>query len=148
MHRLLSLLVILLPTSILVMNSASATEEEYPVPPEAEVKDGVAQGKIEGPFEFRSSIFPGTVREYWVYVPAQYDPAKPPCLMIVQDGLGMAKNWRLPTVLDNMIHSGESPFNWGCLWDTAAFLLQMRTLSHVSIAASNTMVSAIAMRNS
>ena len=42
MHRLLSLLVILLPTSILVMHSASATEEEYPVPPEAEVKDGVA----------------------------------------------------------------------------------------------------------
>jgi gluconolactonase len=113
MHRLLSLLFIVLPAAILALNSASATEEEYPVPPEAEIKDGVAQGKIEGPFEFRSSIFPSTVREYWVYVPAQYDPAKPPCLMIVQDGLGMAKNWRLPTVLDNMIHSGEVPVQLG-----------------------------------
>lgn len=92
---------------------AVAAEDEYPVPPEGIVKEGVPQGKVEGPFEFRSSIFAGTVREYWVYVPAQYDPAKPPCLMIVQDGLGAAKNWRLPTVLDNMIHSGEVPVQLG-----------------------------------
>ena len=109
MHRLLfSLLAVLLTAA-----SASATEDEYPVPPEGEVRDGVPQGKVKGPFEFRSTIFPGTVREYWVYVPAQYDPEKPPCLMIVQDGLGMANNWRLPTVLDNMIHAGEVPVQLG-----------------------------------
>lgn len=92
---------------------AIAAEDEYPVPPEGVIKEGVPQGRLEGPFEFRSSIFAGTVREYWVYVPAQYDPAKPPCLMIVQDGLGAAMNWRLPTVLDNMIHSGEVPVQLG-----------------------------------
>jgi sugar lactone lactonase YvrE/enterochelin esterase-like enzyme len=92
---------------------ANAMEDEYPVPPEGKVKDGVPQGKVEGPFEFRSTIFAGTVREYWVYVPAQYNPEKPPCLMIVQDGLGMANNWRLPTVLDNMIHAGEVPVQLG-----------------------------------
>ena len=113
MRRLLLSLLAFLPVALLTAASASATEDEYPIPPEGEVKDGVPQGKIEGPFEFRSSIFAGTVREYWVYVPAQYDPAKPPCLMIVQDGLGMAKNWRLPTVLDNMIHSGEMPVQLG-----------------------------------
>lgn len=97
----------------LTVTPAIAAEDEYPVPPEGVVKEGVPQGKVEGPFEFRSSIFAGTVREYWVYVPAQYDPSKPPCLMIVQDGLGAAKNWRLPTVLDNMIHSGEVPVQLG-----------------------------------
>lgn len=90
-------------------DAAIGQQENYPRPSEAEVIAGVPQGSIEGPFEFRSNIFPGTVRDYWVYVPAQYDPAKPPALMIVQDGLGMAQNWALPTVLDNMIHSGEVP---------------------------------------
>ena len=113
MRRLPFLLCVMLPMALLTAASAVAMEEEYPVPPEGEVKAGVPQGKIEGPFEFRSSIFAGTVREYWVYVPAQYDPAKPPCLMIVQDGLSMANNWRLPTVLDNMIHSGEIPVQLG-----------------------------------
>ena len=89
--------------------AAIGQTEEYPAPPEAQVKDGVPQGKVEGPFEFRSNLFPGTIRDYWVYVPAQYNSAAPPALMIVQDGLGLANNWALPTVLDNMIHTGEIP---------------------------------------
>ncbi len=113
MRRLPFLLCAMLPMALLTAASVVAMEDEYPVPPEGEVKAGVPQGKIEGPFEFHSSIFAGTVREYWVYVPAQYDPAKPPCLMIVQDGLGMANNWRLPTLLDNMIHAGEVPVQLG-----------------------------------
>jgi gluconolactonase len=113
MRRSLVLLSVLWSFTLLTAISAGAMEDEYPVPPEGEVQDGVPQGKVEGPFEFRSSVFPGTVREYWVYVPAQCDAEKPPCLMIVQDGLGMAKNWRLPTVLDNMIHSGEVPMQLG-----------------------------------
>ena len=113
MCQLLFPLLAWLPVAWLSAASANAMQDEYPVPPEGAVKDSVPQGKIEGPFEFRSSIFAGTVREYWVYVPAQYDPAKPPCLMIVQDGLGMAQNWRLPTILDNMIHAGEVPVQLG-----------------------------------
>ena len=35
----------------------------------------------------QSKIFPGTVRDYWVYVPRQYDPAKPACLYVNQDGI-------------------------------------------------------------
>jgi sugar lactone lactonase YvrE/enterochelin esterase-like enzyme len=93
--------------------SAQPPEENYPTPPEAEEKSDVPKGTIDGPHEFRSSIFPGTVRQYWVYVPAQYDAEKPACLMVVQDGLGKARGWRLPTVLDNMIHSGEVPVQLG-----------------------------------
>lgn len=73
-------------------------------------QDGVPQGKVEGPFPWNNSkIYPGTVRKYWVYVPAQYDPSKPTCSIIIQDGLGRAKGYRLPTVLDNLIHKKEVP---------------------------------------
>jgi hypothetical protein len=29
-----------------------------------------------------SKIFPGTERDYWIYVPKQYDPAKPACVYV------------------------------------------------------------------
>lgn len=101
---------------ILILQTAATTnaqQEVYPTPPEAMVQTGVPQGVIHGPFEFRSNIFPGTVREYWVYVPQQYDPIKPPCLMIVQDGLSRGTDWKLPTVLDNMIHARHIPVQLG-----------------------------------
>ena len=60
-----------------------AQEESYPVPPEAELLAGVPQGKIEGPFKLSSQVYPGTERDYWLYVPAQYDAAKPACTIIV-----------------------------------------------------------------
>jgi len=39
--------------------------------------DVVPQGRLEGPFEFHSEIFSGTVRRYWVFVPGPYDPSEP-----------------------------------------------------------------------
>ena len=53
----------------------------------------------------QSKIFPGTVRDYWIYVPKQYDPAKPACLYVNQDGI----QYRAPTVFDELIHKKEMP---------------------------------------
>jgi len=88
MKQILCCLVWLLFTQIVV-----AQQENYAVPPEAVESAAVPQGRIDGPHEFRSKIFPGTVRQYWVYIPAGYDAEKPPCLMVVQDGLGKAQGW-------------------------------------------------------
>jgi gluconolactonase len=52
-----------------------------------------------------SKIFPGTVRDYWVYVPKQYDPAKPACVYINQDGI----QYNAPAVFDRLIHAKEMP---------------------------------------
>lgn len=93
--------------------SLKAQEAEYPVPPEAQPTADIPRGKIHGPFTWKSQIFPGTVREYWVYEPAQYDASKPPALMVVQDGLGMAQGWRLPSILDTLIHRKEIPVQLG-----------------------------------
>jgi len=53
----------------------------------------------------QSKIFPGTTRDYWVYVPKQYDPAKPACLYVNQDGL----QYNAPAVFDALIQKGEMP---------------------------------------
>ena len=109
--------------------SAFGQTEEYPSPLETQVAVGVPQEKVEGPFEFRSNVFPGTVREYWVYVPAKYDSAKPPALMIVQDGPGLANNWSLPAVLDNLIHSGEIPIQLGIFVNPGSVAASTSTIS-------------------
>jgi len=60
----------------------------------------------------KSQIFPGTTREYSVYVPKQYNAAKPAALMVFFDGGGFAKpdgQFRVPVVFDNLIAKKEMP---------------------------------------
>ena len=74
--------------------------------------DGVPVGKITTGQFAQSEIFPGTTREYQVYVPAQYDGSEPVNLMVFMDGAGYAKPkgaFRVPVVFDNLIHKGEMP---------------------------------------
>lgn len=73
---------------------------------------GVTPGALEGPFEFHSKIFSGTVRRYWIYVPVGYDSKNPPNLLVFQDGqraINPKGSLRIPRVLDNLIHSGDIP---------------------------------------
>jgi enterochelin esterase family protein len=67
---------------------------------------------VRGPFILPSQAYPGTQHTYWVYVPAQYDPATPASLMIFNDGqafMNMEGDLRAPNVLDNLIHRREIP---------------------------------------
>ena len=57
----------------------------------------------------QSKIFPGTYRDYWVYVPAQYTADKPACLYVNQDGI----QWQAPAVFDKLIHAKEMPVTIG-----------------------------------
>ncbi len=84
-------------------------QDEYPPHPDAQVLPGVPQGEVLA-FTFEAStLFPGTFREYWIYVPAQYDPARPACLWVNQDGI----QFDAPAVFDNLIHRGEMPVTIG-----------------------------------
>ena len=61
-------------------------------------------------FEFsESKIFPGTVREYLVYIPEQYDGSKEACVYVCQDGV----LYNAPSVFDELIHKGEMPVTIG-----------------------------------
>ncbi len=99
----------LFPFLLSTFSLFSQTPEEYPIHPDAQVKEGVPKGEVLK-FTFENSkIFPGTWREYWVYVPAQYDAAKPACVYINQDGV----QWQTPVVFDNLIHKKEMPVTIG-----------------------------------
>ena len=80
--------------------------------PDAIEKPGVPKGNIEQmPALEDSKAFPGTTRDWWVYVPAQYNASKPAALMVFQDGQNMMAKWRwrIPTVFDNLIAAGDMP---------------------------------------
>jgi gluconolactonase len=93
--------------------ATSVSAQEYDQHPDNEYREGVPRGEIKGPFPWHSSIFPGTVREYWLYVPQQYDAEKPACVFVLQDGLGRANDWKVPASLDNLIHQGKIPVQIG-----------------------------------
>jgi sugar lactone lactonase YvrE/enterochelin esterase-like enzyme len=86
--------------------------DNYVLGPDSQFKPDVPHGRVER-FQFtNSSVFPGTSREGGVYIPAQYDPAKPAALMVFQDGLGYLSTnggWRVPVVFDNLIAAKEMP---------------------------------------
>src|ERR1051326_6408366 len=91
---------------------AAQAADDYVLGPDSQFKPEVPHGRMER-FQFtNSTVFPVTVRDGGVYVPAQYDPAKPAAVMVFQDGLGyMSTNgsWRVPLVFDNLIAAREMP---------------------------------------
>src|SRR5881275_66702 len=66
---------------------------------------GVPKGEVTKYTFEESQVFPGTVRDYWVYVPKQYDPAKPACTHVNQDGV----QFKAPEVFDTLIDKKEMP---------------------------------------
>lgn len=87
-------------------------DDQYVLGPDSEFKPGIPHGKVTQYSWNNSKIYPGFQREYWVYVPAQYQAATPACLMVFQDGKGFADTngaFRVPIVFDNLIHRKEMP---------------------------------------
>ncbi len=56
-----------------------------------------------------SKIFPGTGRGYGLYVPKQYDPAKPACVYVSEDG----DPYNAPAVFDQLIQEKAMPVTVG-----------------------------------
>ena len=89
---------------------------DYPVSAEALPQEGIPKGRLEGPFEFRSSIIAGTVRRYWIFVPAQYNPKNPANVLVFQDGQRATNPngpLRLNQVMENLIGKGKMPVTIG-----------------------------------
>jgi gluconolactonase len=53
----------------------------------------------------QSRVYPGTWREYWVYVPQQLDRSKPAPVMVFQDGI----QYNAPKVFDELISQKAVP---------------------------------------
>ncbi|HXJ55728.1 MAG TPA: alpha/beta hydrolase-fold protein [Verrucomicrobiae bacterium] len=89
-----------------------AMDAFYKLGPDSQPQEGVPKGRIDGPKVIRSEVFPGTQHTYWVYVPAQYDPARPSALMVFNDGQAFKNepgDVQAHHVLDNLIYRREIP---------------------------------------
>lgn len=110
--------------SILIFAIAAAAVAQTPAPqvpnpnsqyrmgPDSMAHEGVPKGDIRGPFTLPSKVYPGTQHTYWVYVPAQYNPAIPASLMVFQDGQAFKNeesDLRAQNVMDNLIYRREIP---------------------------------------
>lgn len=81
--------------------------EAYTYPPEAKPQPGVPKGDLMEQTPWKSSVYPGTTRQWWIYVPKQYDPSKPACLYVIQDGQWSRGYWT--QTLDNMLAGHQIP---------------------------------------
>ena len=94
----------------------SNLNEPYRLNSDSLIKEGVPQGKITKYQWKNSKIYPGTSRDYWIYVPQQYKPSEPAHLMVFQDGelyLNSSNIIEPTVVFDNLIHSGDMPVTIG-----------------------------------
>lgn len=101
---------------LLALAPVTATWGEYTLGKDSLSQDGVPKGKVTQHRWTESEIFPGTQRDYWLYVPAQYHPSKPACVIVFQDGKGYVSDnghSRVPTVMDNLIDQGAMPVTIG-----------------------------------
>jgi enterochelin esterase family protein len=101
-----------------VFTFQSATAQSYELGPESLVQEGVPRGRvIQGSYTSpEDGIYPGTVRDYWVSIPSQYEPGQEAALLVFNDGSGYASengHSRVPTVLDNLIATGDMPITIG-----------------------------------
>ena len=61
----------------LMAASVHAQKEEYPLHEDSKQHPDVPAGNVIADVFDKSKVFPGTTRDYWVYVPQQYDASKP-----------------------------------------------------------------------
>jgi enterochelin esterase-like enzyme len=76
------------------------------------LQPGTPSGTLSAKIIHTSNIYDGMKSEYWIYVPAQYDPKVPAALMVFQDGGGyIDRNSNNPTlnVIDNLITEKRIP---------------------------------------
>lgn len=88
--------------------------QDYQLSKDSFRQEGIPVGKVTK-YLWESPSFQN-FREYYVYVPDQYDASKPSALMVFQDGhayVDTTNDWRVPVVFDNLIAKGQMPVTIG-----------------------------------
>lgn len=114
------------PVALIVATALLAAQDDYVLGPDSMEQPGVPKGTVEH-YNWKSTIFPDTIRDCYTYVPAQYDPQKPACVMVFQDGGGYQNakgQYRVPIVLDNLIHQKKVPVMIGIFIDPGSGALK------------------------
>jgi len=101
---------------LLAAGQITPAADDYQLGPDSMVQEGVPQGQVTKATWKSEKVYPGTVRDYWVYVPRQYDGQKPACVMVFQDGgtyVDPNGQFRATVVFDNLIHKRDMPVTIG-----------------------------------
>jgi enterochelin esterase family protein len=97
----------------LILSAAVAfAADDFVESPLQRENPNVPHGTVTKMPEWESKIFPNTIRDWSIYVPAQYKPESPAAVMVFFDGhdyVNVKGHWRVPIVFDNLIASGEMP---------------------------------------
>jgi enterochelin esterase-like enzyme len=110
--------VVRLLAALLVLTARLAlADDDYKLGDDSQRHASVPQGEVTK-YHWKSKVYPGTERDYWVYVPKQYKSDEPACVMIFQDGkdyVGTEEKdlFRVPIVFDNLIAKKEMPVTIG-----------------------------------
>ncbi len=102
---------ILLPLIIIKLNA----QPPVVLGPNSFAYDNISKGKVTK-YSWQSKIYENTIRDYYVYVPHQYDASVAAALMVFQDGHTYVKedgDFRVPTVFDNLIAQEKMPITIG-----------------------------------
>ena len=109
----------------LLLSPALFAADDYQPGPDAQPREEVPHGEVRKMPAFETSaVFPGTAHDWQIYVPKQYDAAKPACVMIFFDGSGYAKvdgASRVPVVFDNLIAKKDMPVTIGVFVNPGTF---------------------------
>jgi len=107
---LLLALTIALPAA--AQNNSGPAPAPPPLTADSIQHPGVPTGTLSEKLTHISKIYDGMTSNYWIYVPAQYDPKVPAALMVFQDGSGYIDrkgNHPALNVLDNLIAQHKIP---------------------------------------
>ena len=81
--------------------------------PDSSAKPGVPEGKLTGPIEVPSKIYPNVKANVWFYVPAQWDGVTPLAVQVWGDGQQFIDprpgRWRVLETLDNLTAQKRIP---------------------------------------
>ena len=97
----------ILPFFLCTQMALAAGDDDYKPGPDSLPQPGVPKGEmVKDKYTAKdSSFFPGTEREYQIYMPAGLDASKPAPFMVFQDGV----IYQAPVVFDNLIAKKEIP---------------------------------------
>jgi len=90
-----------------ISHLATAAEPEFPLTEDSKPHAEVPKGEmVKGTYTAaEKSVFPGTEREYQIYVPNGLDRTQPAAYMVFQDGV----IYQAPVVFDNLVAKKDIP---------------------------------------
>src|SRR5262245_1173676 len=106
----LNRLVLAASFALSVLSTPAFSTDDYQLGPDSMVQEGVPQGTVTKLQWKSDKVYAGTERDWWTYVPKQYDGSQPACVMVFQDGgsyVDPTKQFRTTVVFDNLIHKKE-----------------------------------------